>query len=92
MAKKENDTSALQELKMAIRAQNICNLYFFHGEETFLQHHYLEQIKKLLLDELTESFNYHPPEPEYAPPSWAYFPPHRQIPGYQNFHCSGDGN
>lgn len=59
MAKKENDTSALQELKSAIRAKQPANLYFFHGEETFLQHHYLEQLKKLLLDELTESFNYH---------------------------------
>lgn len=59
MAKKENDTSALQELKSAIRAKQPANLYFFHGEETFLQHHYLEQLRKLLLDELTESFNYH---------------------------------
>ena len=59
MAKKENDTTALQELKAAIRAKNVENLYFFHGEETFLLHHYLEQLKKLLLDELTESFNYH---------------------------------
>lgn len=59
MAKKENDTTALQELKTAIRAKNVENLYFFHGEETFLLHHYLEQLKKLLLDELTESFNYH---------------------------------
>ena len=59
MAKKELDTGALQELKGAIRAQTPGNLYFFHGEETFLLHHYLEQLKKILLDELTESFNYH---------------------------------
>lgn len=59
MAKKEQDTGALQQLKTAIRAKSVGNLYFFHGEETFLLHHYLEQLKKLLLDELTESFNYH---------------------------------
>ena len=59
MAKKENDNLALQELKAAIKTKNVGNLYFIHGEETFLLHHYLEQMKKLLLDELTESFNYH---------------------------------
>ena len=46
MAKKENDNVALQELKAAIKAKNIGNLYFFHGEETFLLHHYLEQLRK----------------------------------------------
>ena len=58
MAKK-TDNNALQELKAAIKAKNVERLYFFHGEETFLLHHYLERIKKLLIDELTESFNYH---------------------------------
>ena len=59
MAKNETDIKGLQELKAAIRAKQPDNLYFFHGEETFLMNHYLEQLKKLLLDELTESFNYH---------------------------------
>lgn len=59
MAKKEPENLAFQELKQALREKTVENLYFFHGEETFLLHHYLEQIKKLLLDELTESFNYH---------------------------------
>lgn len=58
MAKK-TDNSAFQELKAAIKANNLERLYFFHGEETFLLRHYLEQMKKLLTDELTESFNYH---------------------------------
>ena len=44
---------------MDIRNKQCQRLYFFHGEETFLLHHYLEQLKKLLLDELTESFNFH---------------------------------
>ena len=44
---------------MSIRAKEAARLYFFHGEEVFLLHHYLDQLKKLLLDELTESFNFH---------------------------------
>ena len=59
MAKREEQASGLQELKQAIRNKQPQRLYFFHGEETFLLHHYLEQLKKLLLDELTESFNFH---------------------------------
>lgn len=59
MAKKEMETNGLQELKAAIRAKDPARLYIFHGEETFLLHHYLEQLKKVILDELTESFNFH---------------------------------
>lgn len=59
MAKKTEMPNGVQELKMAIRNKQLQRLYFFHGEETFLLHHYLEQIRKLLLDELTESFNFH---------------------------------
>ena len=59
MAKKAEQPNNLQILKGAIRAKEPERLYFFHGEETFLLHHYLEQLKKLLLDELTESFNFH---------------------------------
>ena len=59
MAKKAPQTNALQELKAALKNKDLGRLYFFHGEETFLLHHYLGQMKKQLLDELTESFNYH---------------------------------
>ena len=59
MAKKTEKPNALQELKMAIREKNPGRLYIFHGEETFLLQHYLEQLRKLLIDELTESFNFH---------------------------------
>ena len=61
MAKKyEKETQdSLQELKTAIRSGTPANLYIFHGEEVFLLHHYFEQLKKLILDELTESFNFH---------------------------------
>ena len=59
MAKKQPTDSGITELKMALKQKALGRLYFFHGEETFLLHHYLEQMKKLLLDPLTESFNYH---------------------------------
>ena len=59
MEKKKTVDNALQKLKADIRAGTPERLYFFHGEETFLLHHYLEQLRKLLLDELTESFNFH---------------------------------
>ena len=59
MAKKQLSDNGLSELKMGLKQKALGRLYFFHGEETFLLHHYLEQMKKLLLDPLTESFNYH---------------------------------
>ena len=58
MAKKTDD-SALNRMKAALKAKNPGRLYILHGEEMFLLRHYLDQIKKLLIDELTESFNYH---------------------------------
>lgn len=59
MAKKEAPAAGLSELKMALKAKELRRLYFFHGEEVFLLHHYLGQMKKQLLDPLTESFNFH---------------------------------
>ena len=59
MAKKQPTDDNLQELKAAIRNKDLGRLYIFHGEEVFLLNHYFEQIKKLLLDDLTESFNFH---------------------------------
>lgn len=59
MAKKEDKRDNLQELKTAIRGGTPANVYIFHGEEVFLLHHYFERLKKLLLDDLTESFNFH---------------------------------
>ena len=56
---KTPETDNLQILKAAIKARQPANLYIFYGEEMFLLHHYLEQLKKVVLDELTESFNYH---------------------------------
>ena len=61
MAKKNEQPKQdnLQALKAAIRSGAPDRFYIFHGEEVFLLHHYFEQLKKLLLDDLTESFNLH---------------------------------
>ena len=59
MAKKDNAPNGFQELKSALKNKELGRLYIFHGEETFLMNHYLGQIRKQLLDPLTESFNYH---------------------------------
>jgi len=59
MAKKQNSDTGLQELKAQLKAKTPARVYVFHGEETFLMNHYLWQLKKILLDPLTEAFNYH---------------------------------
>ena len=59
MAKKQEKPNEIAMLKFAIRENNPERLYFFHGEEIFLLQHYLGQLRKILVDELTESFNFH---------------------------------
>ena len=59
MAKKPQTDGALQSLKAALRNKQIHRLYFFYGEETFLMNYYLDSIKKLLLEPVTEAFNFH---------------------------------
>ena len=59
MAVKKPAPDNFQQLKAAIRAKEPERLYIFHGEEMFLLRHYLGELRKKLLDELTESFNYH---------------------------------
>ncbi len=59
MARKNDTRESLQQLKAAIKAGAPERFYIFHGEETFLLTHYLNQLKNLLIEELTESFNFH---------------------------------
>lgn len=59
MANKQTDMNSLQVLRAALREKCPARFYVFHGEETFLLHHYLGQLRNLLVDPLTESFNYH---------------------------------
>ena len=59
MAKKTEQPNMLQTLKEQIRQETPGRLYFFYGEEVFLLQHYLKQLQKLIIDPLTESFNFH---------------------------------
>lgn len=59
MARKTEAPDSLQMLKQELKNKTLSRLYFFHGEESFLRNHYLAQVKKQLLDPLTESFNFH---------------------------------
>lgn len=60
MAKKTASTSApFQELKQELKTGSLRPCYIFWGEETYLLQHYLELLRKKLLDPLTEEFNYH---------------------------------
>lgn len=56
---RQQENTGLQHLKADLKSGQLKRLYIFHGEETFLLEYYLGQIKKLLVDQLTESFNYH---------------------------------
>lgn len=56
---RQQENNELQRLKADLKAGQPKRLYVFHGEEAFLLEHYLGQLKKLLIEELTESFNYH---------------------------------
>lgn len=49
----------LKRLKAAISSGSPEKLYVFYGEEVFLVRHYLQRLQKVVLDELTQSFNYH---------------------------------
>ena len=59
MAKRAEESNLLQQLKEEIKQGQPARLYFFYGEEVFLLHHYLKQLQKIVVDPLTESFNFH---------------------------------
>lgn len=59
MAKQEIKTDELARLKQAIRNKNLDRLYFLHGEEVYLLHYYLNEMRKKSIDELTQDFNAH---------------------------------
>ncbi len=56
--------NALQQLKNDLRGKTPGRVYIFHGEEAYLREHYLQMLKRQLLDDLTQSFNYHRFTPE----------------------------
>ena len=59
MGKNTEPNNMLQVLKDHIKQGEPARLYFFYGEETFLLNHYLKQLQKLIIDPITESFNFH---------------------------------
>ncbi len=59
MARDRDVNAGFKVLKESIKNKEPGRLYFFYGEEDFLQNYYLERLKKILLDDLTESFNFH---------------------------------
>ena len=59
MANFDDASNRLQILKQDLRNHQLKSFYIFYGEESYLLHYYLDQVKKQLVDELTESFNYH---------------------------------
>lgn len=58
MAKKEPEESGLKELKTALKTGTFAPLYFFFGEERYLQEHYLAALKKKVVSGPMEEFNY----------------------------------
>ena len=59
MAKPNTAPDEFSRLKSAIKERRLERLYFFHGEEVFLLRHYLQQMSKKTIDELTWDFNFH---------------------------------
>lgn len=58
MAQKVPDESGLKELKNALKTGTFAPLYFFFGEERYLQEHYLSALKKKVVFGPMEEFNY----------------------------------
>ena len=59
MAKPNTAPDEFSRLKTAIKERRLERLYFFHGEEMFLLRHYLAQMSRKTIDELTWDFNFH---------------------------------
>ena len=55
----KNESGALERLKAALKDGTAARLYLFHGEENYLRRYYLDALKKLLVPEGFEAFNYH---------------------------------
>lgn len=59
MAKKKQQNSGYQKLKDALKEGNIGQIYIFYGEESYLREYYLGELKKKLVPEGFEEFNFH---------------------------------
>lgn len=59
MAKKTEPDKGYQKLKSDLSAGTLGQVYVFHGEESYLREYYLGAVKKALVPEGFESFNFH---------------------------------
>jgi len=57
--KKKASHKGAQKLKADLAAGTIGNAYIFYGEESYLREYYLGQLRKKLIPEGFETFNYH---------------------------------
>lgn len=57
--KPQPDRAALKQLKQELKSGTPRSLYVFHGEESYLKEHYFRQLKKQLIPEGLEQFNFH---------------------------------
>lgn len=58
MAKKQ-ENGGFEQLKNDLKQKSPARFYVLYGEEDYLRRYYAEQLKKQLLDEMTEDFNFH---------------------------------
>ena len=49
----------LDRLKSDIKLNTPARFYVFYGEEAYLRNYYLEALKKLVVEDFAEAFNYH---------------------------------
>lgn len=59
MAKQTAANVGFDRFKADLKQNTLGNFYIFHGEEAYLRTYYLEQLKKKLIDDFTEAFNFH---------------------------------
>ena len=57
--KATKSTAAFEKLKSDIKNVTPENVYIFYGEETYLREFYLEELRRTLVPEGFEEFNYH---------------------------------
>lgn len=54
----KHDSAGLKTLRMQIKEKKLANVYLIYGDEDFLKSFYVDSIKKLLVEEDLEEFNY----------------------------------
>ena len=58
-AKPTGSSAGCTQLKKDLKEKHLGSFYILSGQEDYLRRYYLAEMKKQLLDELTESFNFH---------------------------------